>query len=63
MEEKQLLKVVREYFEDKIFEGHKKNVLKNHTKLKAYKINPILIKYLSKVLENDFTPIGISKAL
>ena len=40
-----------------------KNSLKNHSKLKSYKINPITVKYLSKILENDFTPIGIAKAL
>lgn len=43
--------------------NHKKNVLKNHSKLKSYKINPILVKYLSKILEDDFTPLGIAKAL
>ncbi len=63
MEEKQLLKIVTEYFGDKIFESHKSNVLNKHSKLKAYKINPILVKYLSKVLENDFSPLGIAKAL
>ncbi len=63
MNEKQLLKIVTGYFETRIFESHKTNVLKNHSKLKAYKINPILVKYLSKVLEDKFTPIGIAKAL
>jgi len=63
MNEQQLLGIITKYFNDKIFENHKKNVLKNHSKLKSYKINPIIVKYLSKVLENDFTPIGIAKAL
>lgn len=63
MDEKQLLKIVTGYFETKIFESHKNNVLKNHSKLRAYKINPIIVKYLSKVLEDDFTPLGIAKAL
>ena len=63
MEERQLLKIVTEYFGTKIFESHKKNVLEIHSKLKAYKINPILIKYLSKVLEDEFSPLGIAKAL
>jgi len=63
MTEYELLIIVTKYFEEKIFDNHKLNVLKNHTKLKSYKINPILVKYLSKVLENDFTPIGIAKAL
>tara|TARA_R110002050_G_scaffold221441_1_gene357279 strand:+ start:60790 stop:61500 length:711 start_codon:yes stop_codon:yes gene_type:complete len=63
MNETELLTVVTEYFKKSIFENHKKNVLKEHTKLKSYKINPILVKYLSKVLVDDFTPIGIAKAL
>lgn len=63
MKENELLEIVTAYFGDKIFQKHKENVLKNHTKLKAYKINPILVKYLSKVLENNFSPIGIAKAL
>ena len=63
MNENELLGIVTEYFKDKIFENHKKNVLKEHSKLKSYKINPILVKYLSKVLEDDFTPLGIAKAL
>lgn len=63
MNEKQLLVIVTEYFQNKIFENHKINSLKTHSRLKSYKINPIIVKYLSKVLENDFTPIGIAKAL
>ncbi|MCF6294942.1 MAG: restriction endonuclease [Flavobacteriaceae bacterium] len=63
MDETQLLNIVKSYFKEKIFENHKKNVLENHSKLKSYKINPILVKYLSKILEDDFTPLGIAKAL
>lgn len=63
MTEEKLLKIITEYFKEKIFENHKINSLKTHSKLKSYKINPILVKYLSKILENDFTPIGIAKAL
>ena len=63
MDEKELLEIVTKYFEEKIFNNHKINSLKNHSKLKSYKINPILVKYLSKVLEDNFTPIGIAKAL
>lgn len=63
MNESQLLTIVKDYFKEKIFENHKRNVLKNHSKLKSYKINPILVKYLSKILENNFTPLGIAKAL
>jgi len=63
MDETQLINIVKSYFKEKIFENHKKNVLENHSKLKSYKINPILVKYLSKILEDDFTPLGIAKAL
>lgn len=63
MNENKLLEIVTKYFEEKIFDNHKINALKNHSKLKYYKINPILVKYLSKILEDDFTPIGIAKAL
>lgn len=63
MNEKELLEIVTTYFKEKIFENHKINSLKIHSKLKSYKINPILVKYLSKILEDDFTSIGIAKAL
>jgi len=63
MTENDLLETIKEYFEVNIFSNHKVNVLKNHTKLSSYKINPIVVKYLSKVLEDDFTPVGIAKAL
>jgi len=61
--ETELLETTTEYFRVNIFENHKKNVLKEHSKLKSYKINPIIVKYLSKVLEDNFTPTGIAKAL
>lgn len=63
MSEIELLDIVKGYFKDKIFEHHKKNVLKEHSRLKSYKINPIIVKYLSKILEDNFTPLGIAKAL
>jgi hypothetical protein len=63
MNENELLQIITEYFKDKVFENHKINTLNNHSKLKSYKINPIVVKYLSKVLEDNFSPIGIAKAL
>jgi len=63
MKERELLQIITKYFEDMVFENHKINTLTNHSKLKSYKINPIVVKYLSKVLEDDFTPLGIAKAL
>jgi hypothetical protein len=63
MNEEELLLSITEYFEKKIFEQHKKNVLEKHSKLKSYKINPITVKYLSKILDDNYTPEGIAKAL
>ena len=63
MDGNKLLEIVTTYFKEKIFDNHKINSLKTHSKLKSYKINPILVKYLSKILEDDFTPVGIAKAL
>ncbi|MFK8105016.1 MAG: PmeII family type II restriction endonuclease [Saprospiraceae bacterium] len=63
MNERDLLEIVKAYFQVKIFDNHQKNAIKAHSKLKSYKINPIVVKYLSKVLEDQFTPIGIAKAL
>ena len=60
MSEKELLEIITSYFKDKIFENHKINSIKTHSKLRSYKINPIIVKYLSKILENNFTPIGIA---
>jgi hypothetical protein len=37
--------------------------LKVHSKLKSYKINPIVVKYLSKVLDDKYSPEGVAKAL
>jgi len=63
MQERELLDAIKVYFKEKIFDNHKKIALRDHTKLKSYNINPIIVKYLSKVLEDDFTPQGIAKAL
>jgi len=63
MNEEGLLKSITGYFEKKIFEKHKNNVLNKHSKLQSYKINPITVKYLSKILDDNYTPEGIAKAL
>ncbi|WP_299126579.1 PmeII family type II restriction endonuclease [uncultured Winogradskyella sp.] len=63
MSEIELLAIITDYFKEKIFDNHRINALKTHSKLKSYKINPIIVKYLSKILEDDFTAIGIAKAL
>ncbi len=63
MTEKQLLTQIVNYFETYIFQNHIEASLKNNAKLKSYNINPIVIKYLSKVLEGDYTAKGVAKAL
>ena len=63
MTEKELTAQIVTYFEKNIFENHLLAVEKTHSKLKSYNINPIVVKYLSKVLENDYTPHGVAKAL
>ena len=63
MTEKALLAEVVKYFEEKIFENHIKASLGANAKLKSYNINPIVVKYLSKVLEDNYSPEGVAKAL
>lgn len=58
-----ILEEIVEYFKVYIFENHITASINTHSKLKSYNINPIVVKYLSKVLENDYTAIGVAKAL
>ena len=61
--QEETIKEIVGYFKTYIFENHITASINNHSKLKNYNINPIVVKYLSKVLENDYTPIGVAKAL
>lgn len=63
MTEIELTVAIVEYFEEKIFEKHINSSLKVHSKLKSYNINPIVVKYLSKVLDDKYSPEGVAKAL
>jgi hypothetical protein len=63
MNEQVLIAQIVEYFRVKIFEKHITSSLTNNCRLKAYNINPIVVKYLSKVLENNYSPEGVAKAL
>ena len=58
-----IIKEIVEYFKVYIFENHITASINTHSKLKSYNINPIVVKYLSKVLENNYTPVGVAKAL
>lgn len=61
--QEELIKEIVEYFKVYIFENHITASINTHSKIKSYNINPIVVKYLSKVLENDYTAIGVAKAL
>ncbi|MFT4522054.1 MAG: hypothetical protein ACI8ZN_000993 [Bacteroidia bacterium] len=63
MKEAKLKQEIVNYFETKIFKNHIKAGLKNHSKLKSYNVNPIVVKYLSKLLEDNYSPVGVAKAL
>lgn len=63
MTKKVLTKKIVEYFQKNIFNNHIDASLKIHSKLKSYNINPIVVKYLSKVLENNYSAEGVAKAL
>ncbi len=63
MKEIELINEIVNYFEKNIFTNHIEASINKHSKLKSYKINPILVKYLSKVLENDYNSEGVAKAL
>ncbi len=57
------LQEIVEYFRVYIFENHIRAAVNTHSKLKNYNINPIVVKYLSKVLENNYSAHGVAKAL
>jgi len=63
MTEEKLIQKIVQYFETKIFKNHINASLNIHSKLKSYNINPIVVKYLSKVLVGNYTPEGVAKAL
>lgn len=63
MTEKVLVQKIVDYFKIKIFENHITSSLERNSKLKSYNINPIVLKYLSKILVDDYTPLGVAKAL
>ncbi|MEI6139639.1 MAG: hypothetical protein WCP85_10265 [Mariniphaga sp.] len=63
MTEQELTQQIVDYFEKNIFQQHINSSLNIHSKLKSYKINPIVVKYLSKVLDDKYSAEGIAKAL
>jgi hypothetical protein len=59
----ELIDKIVSYIKSKILENHISTSIRINSRLKNYKINPIVVKYLSKVLVDDYTPIGVAKAL
>lgn len=63
MTDRELAIRIVDYFEQYIFKNHIRASLKTHSKLKSYNINPIVVKYLSKILVGEYSPEGVAKAL
>lgn len=63
MSKKVLIAKIVEYFQKNIFENHILASLEKHSQLKNYNINPIVVRYLSEILEGSYSPIGVAKAL
>lgn len=63
MKKDALIDAVVESIKEDIFLNHKKLAYDKHSQLKNYKINPMLIKYLSKVIDGNLTAEGVAKAL
>lgn len=63
MTEEEYLVSAVEYFRERLFSNHINAATTKHAKLSSYKINPIVVRYLSNVLDTRFTPLGVAKAL
>lgn len=63
MTEQELINQIVEFISKNIFERNIELSLNDNSELKNYKINPILIRYLSQLLDGEYTPEGIAKAL
>jgi len=63
MTEQELTNNIVDYIATTIFERNIELCLNVNSELRSYKINPILIRYLSKLLEGNYSPEGIAKAL
>jgi hypothetical protein len=58
-----LIEAIIEYIREDIYLNHKRLALHDNAILKSYKINPMLIKYLSKVIDGKLSAEGVAKAL
>ncbi|RNC84733.1 MAG: restriction endonuclease [Balneola sp.] len=63
MDKQKLIDEIVQYFDENIAQVHQENLINKHAKLSSYQINPILVKYLSQLIESGITEEGIAKAL
>lgn len=63
MAEQDLINRIVEYFKKNIFENHISASLGKNAQLKSYNINPIVVRYLSEILDGNYSPMGVAKAL
>lgn len=58
-----LINQIVSYFKEFIFSSHIDAITKKHAQLKSYNINPIVVRYLSELIEGEYSPRGVAKAL
>lgn len=63
MNEAQLIAEMCHYFDQEIVQKHQESLLIKHSRLSSYQTNPILLKYLSQLVDSGITEEGIAKAL
>lgn len=63
LQEIELINKIVSYIKTNILDNHITASIMVNSKLKTYNINPIVVKYLSKLLDNGYTPLGVAKAL
>ncbi|MBN8697101.1 MAG: restriction endonuclease [Bacteroidetes bacterium] len=63
MTEIEIIDAIVTSLKEKVFEKHITSSLSKHTSISSYNINPIVVKYLSKLLEDKYSPEGVAKAL
>lgn len=59
----ELIKDIVKYLVKNIFDKHIASIDKRHTTLNSYKYNPIVVRYLSQLIEGRYSPMGVAKAL
>lgn len=62
-EKLEILDKAKKFFQEELFKTHLEVGCKEATKLKSYKINPFLVKYLACFLDGNDSPASLAKAL